>query len=55
VELVGPGLLLPVATGRAQERRILTALALYNPDAAIDAGPGRQSPTRLREHRVVLG
>jgi uncharacterized protein (DUF58 family) len=56
VELVGPGLLVPVATGRAQERRILTELALYDPDRAIQAAARcPQSGARLREIRVVLG
>jgi uncharacterized protein (DUF58 family) len=55
VELIGPDLVVPLGHGRPHLRRVLTALALYEP-----AGPGRASldpiPTarRLREIRVPL-
>jgi uncharacterized protein (DUF58 family) len=52
VELVGPGIFVPLARGTAQRRRVLTALALYDPAAAI-AG-GRRPATRGREIRLSL-
>lgn len=56
VELTGPGVLVPVATGPAQARRILTALALFDAEAAVAAAGGlRHSGARLREVRVRLG
>ncbi|MGH7278722.1 MAG: hypothetical protein ACREJG_08535, partial [Candidatus Rokuibacteriota bacterium] len=52
VELEGPGLFVPLAAGRAQERRVLTALALYDaPSSAV----ARAMPRRLRELVVDLG
>ncbi len=49
VELAGPGLHVPPGRGRAHVRRILTALALYEPSAtgtgdAAAAAPSRSSP-----------
>ncbi len=59
VELVGPGVSVGLGRGRPHERRILTALALYEPPAGA-AGPasarGRErSLLRRREIRVPLG
>ncbi|OGK81507.1 MAG: hypothetical protein A2X52_10375 [Candidatus Rokubacteria bacterium GWC2_70_16] len=59
VELTGPGLLVPLARGRGQERRILTALALYEP-RPLGAGPGLASVAAregamLREIRIGIG
>ena len=57
VELVGPGVHVPLGSGPAQRTRILTALALFDPGAP--AGPTRAvhlpSDARLRELRVTLG
>lgn len=50
VELVGPGLFVPLGRGRGHARRILTALALYEPGPARGAG----SPAALREIRISL-
>lgn len=54
VELAGPGLRVELGRGRGHARRLLTALALYDP-----AAPSGPSPTprggRRREIRVVLG
>lgn len=59
VELVGPGVDVALGNGRPHERRILTALALYEPGARIapTAAPAERgrSPVRLREVRVALG
>jgi uncharacterized protein (DUF58 family) len=61
VELAAPGLRLPLARGRAHERRLLAALALYEPPASGRAlasqsaagAPGR--PTAgLREIRIGM-
>ncbi|MBI2525073.1 MAG: DUF58 domain-containing protein [Candidatus Rokubacteria bacterium] len=59
VELAGPGLLVPLARGRGQERRILTALALYEPRPAragtgLARAAGREGAA-LREIRVGIG
>jgi uncharacterized protein (DUF58 family) len=52
VELRGPGLEVPLGRGRHHERRILTALALYEPGATAAAEvPAARS---LREVRVGL-
>jgi uncharacterized protein (DUF58 family) len=59
VELVGAGIRVPPGTGRVQERRLLTALALYEPDArtadTVDIGPGTDRDAGLREIRIALG
>jgi uncharacterized protein (DUF58 family) len=53
VELVGPGVYVPPGRGRAHQRRLLTALALY--DAASSASPaGRRTPG-VSEIEVALG
>lgn len=57
VELVGPGLLVPLGRGRAQERRILTALALYDPAMPNRPDMSTGVPDRaaaLRQIRVEL-
>ncbi|HEY3065991.1 MAG TPA: DUF58 domain-containing protein [Methylomirabilota bacterium] len=51
VELRAPGLVVPLGRGRAHERSVLTALALYQPGAATVSAAGR----RLREIVVDLG
>ena len=43
VELVGPGVWVPLDRGRGQETRVLTALALYFPPGGPSA-PGARSP-----------
>jgi uncharacterized protein (DUF58 family) len=54
VELVGPGVRVPLARGREQRRRILSALALYEP--AAERGPvGGPAGRGLREIRVAIG
>jgi uncharacterized protein (DUF58 family) len=63
VELTGPDLFVPLGHGRPHLRRVLTALALYEPDAP-GAGrpaaappaddPSSLGPRRLREIRVPL-
>jgi len=54
VELSGPGLAVPLGRGRAQQRRILTALALYAPSAA--QRPTAAAPSAdVREIRIGLG
>ncbi len=69
VELVGPGLAVPLGRGRGHMRRLLTALALYQPDggqpdgrtaAGLDtAGTGddlsRERIRPLRQIRVRIG
>lgn len=59
VELTGPGLGVPLGRGRAHERRILSALALYDPAAPVPEAGGRagRAPgaATLREIRVSLG
>jgi uncharacterized protein (DUF58 family) len=56
VELVGPGFTVPAGVGRVHERRILTALALYDAEEAVRAGTRhRPSSARLRDLRVALG
>jgi uncharacterized protein (DUF58 family) len=63
VEVVGPGLRVALGHGRGHERRVLTALALYEPGAgtpppggATDGGPGVGRPRggNLREIVVDL-
>jgi uncharacterized protein (DUF58 family) len=53
VELVGPGVLVPAGRGRAHRRRVLTALALYQPGAARAAAPPPASA--VAEVSVDLG
>ncbi|MEX2147562.1 MAG: DUF58 domain-containing protein [Candidatus Rokuibacteriota bacterium] len=52
VELAAPGLLVPLGRGAAHTRRLLTALALWQP--AATAAPARGAG-RLRELHVSLG
>jgi uncharacterized protein (DUF58 family) len=54
VELTGAGLHVPLARGREQRRRILTALALYEPVGERPAGPGPLA-RGAREIRVAIG
>jgi uncharacterized protein (DUF58 family) len=53
VELMGPGVHVPPGRGRAHQRRLLTALALYDPRTA-GAAPGRRAGG-AGEIEVVLG
>jgi uncharacterized protein (DUF58 family) len=53
VELVGPGLHVPPGRGRVHQRRLLTALALYDPRAAAAAPTRRAGGTG--EIEVLLG
>jgi uncharacterized protein (DUF58 family) len=53
VELAGPGVHVPLAAGRGQRRRVLTALALF--DARVTGGRAERVPSRgVREIRVPL-
>jgi uncharacterized protein (DUF58 family) len=52
IELVGPGVHVPPGRGRAHQRRLLTALALYDPRAA-GATPSRRAG--VSEIEVMLG
>jgi uncharacterized protein (DUF58 family) len=52
VELAGPGIFVPLGNGPAHVRRLLTALALWQPDATV-ALAGEGGP--LREMHVSLG
>jgi len=58
VELAGAGLFVPLGRGLGQVRRILTALALYDPRAsaagAAEPGPAGRGGRSLREVRVEL-
>jgi uncharacterized protein (DUF58 family) len=55
VELVGPGLVVPLGRGLGQSRRILTALALYQPGQLRTALDTHEKGWRsLREHHVEL-
>lgn len=56
VELVGAGLFVPIGRGPGQGRRILIALALYDPrePAAPADGPGSRGWQSLREVAVEL-
>ncbi len=60
VELTGPDLFVPLGHGRPHLRRVLTALALYepgapgSPTAAPADGEPSVGPRRLREIRVPL-
>lgn len=53
VEIVGAGLAVPMGRGRAHQRRLLTALALYGIEPAVPAAAGRAAP-HVREIRVAL-
>jgi uncharacterized protein (DUF58 family) len=56
VELVGPGLLVSPGRGRAHERRLLTALALWTPSDGGTLAGARSSPgPALREIRIGIG
>jgi uncharacterized protein (DUF58 family) len=64
VELVGPGLIVPLGRGRGHMRRVLTTLALYQPggapaapeeDAGVEPHPGRERARPLRWIRVRIG
>ncbi len=64
VEVAGPGITVPLGRGRGQIRRVLTALALYQPGAgplaipeAEDVGDGdpRREGRALREIRIRIG
>lgn len=52
IELVGPGLHVPPGRGRLHQRRLLTALALYVPQAAAAAPARRPGGTEIE---VFLG
>jgi uncharacterized protein (DUF58 family) len=63
VELTGPALAIPLGHGRSHLRRVLTALALYDPSTvaghrgtspAARTDDGALGPRRLREIRVAL-
>src|SRR5262245_30694183 len=54
VELTGAAGTVPLGRGRAHERRILTALALYAPGRPSE-NPGAASDRPLREIRIDLG
>jgi hypothetical protein len=58
VEVAGPATVVPLGGGHGQERRILTALALYDP-AALDATPAGDGDGMVlaarREFRIDLG
>ena len=55
VELMGAGLFVPLGHGPGHLRRILTALALYDPRAAAAAAVAQSDGRSLREIRVDLG
>jgi uncharacterized protein (DUF58 family) len=58
VELVGPGCFVELGRGRAHLRRILTALALYRPDAPVapdDIAEEQTLGAPLRQVRVSIG
>jgi uncharacterized protein (DUF58 family) len=55
VELVGPGVSVPLGSGRAHERTILTALALYDtPPGDATRVPSPPPAARLREIRIPI-
>ena len=61
VALDGPGLHVPLGHGRPHLRRVLSALALYDPDGSADAAPEAPASLdagryvrRLREIRIPL-
>ncbi len=55
VELVGPGLFVALGQGRTHLRRVLTALALYEPGAPAtqDSEPANNAPGELRPLREI--
>lgn len=53
VELVGPGILIPLGRSRGQEVRVLTALALFEPGGP-DGAPAGRAGGSLREVRIPL-
>ena len=55
IELTGPGIHVPPGRGRDHRRRLLTALALFDAEAARMAQPLRRSTRALREIRVGIG
>jgi uncharacterized protein (DUF58 family) len=55
VELRGPGLSVALGRGHAQEVRILTALALYEPAGGEGVRPAAPAPRPMREIRIALG
>ena len=55
VELAAPGVWVPLGAGRPHERRLLTALALYEPaPPGSEGSPPRSAGVPLREIRVAL-
>jgi hypothetical protein len=50
---MGPGVHVPLAAGRGQRRRVLTALALFEPGTATH-GHLRAASRGVREIRVPL-
>ena len=54
VELVGPGVRVPLDRGRGQETRILTALALYAPPGPGGDPVAAPPPGAVREIRIAL-
>lgn len=55
IELSGPGVHVPPGRGRDHRRRLLTALAVFDPEAARVASAPRRSTRALREIRVAIG
>jgi uncharacterized protein (DUF58 family) len=55
IELTGPGVHVPPGRGRDHRRRVLTALALFDPQAARTAAASYRSTRALREIRVAIG
>ncbi len=58
VELVGPGVAVPLGRGRGQLHRVLTALALYTPGQPLPDAEGavqRETGGRLRHVHVRIG
>ena len=57
VHVTGAGLHVPLGRGRSQERRILAALALYDPERPSDEGavPPEGAVAGLREIRIGIG
>jgi uncharacterized protein (DUF58 family) len=54
VELSGPGLYVPLGRGGGQRRRVLTALALFDPAAVAPDGGVSRSSRALREIVIAL-
>ena len=55
VGLVGPGVDIPPGQGRMHARRLLTALALFEPGGAMPAGTSARTARRVRTILVELG